>query len=155
MPVIIHEIDIEAPLVKCFDLARNVEIHTATTTNTNEKAVAGITTGLLQLEDSVTWEATHFGMKQRLTAKIINMNMPHTFTDVMIRGAFHSFTHTHEFSEYDKGTVMKDTFSYRAPLGVLGKLADKLFLERYMKNFISSRALQLKKIAEADIKGND
>lgn len=148
MPKIIHETYIEAPIVKCFDLARNVEIHTVTTKNTNEKAVAGVTTGLLQLGDSVTWEATHFAVKQRLTAKIINMNAPHTFTDVMIRGAFHSFTHTHEFTDYNGGTVMKDTFAYKAPLGIIGKIADILFLEKYMKNFIISRASELKKIAE-------
>lgn len=151
MPKIIHETSIEAPIVKCFDLARNVEIHTTTTANTNEIAVAGVTTGLLQLGDSVTWEATHFGIRQQLTAKIIDMDAPHTFTDVMTRGAFHSFTHTHEFIEYDRGTVMKDTFAYRSPFGVLGEIADKLFLKRYMKNFIISRASELKKIAETDM----
>ena len=74
MPKIIHETYIEAPLVKCFDLARSVEKHIETTSNTNEKAVAGVTTGLLQLGDSVTWEAIHFGVKQKLTAKIVAMD---------------------------------------------------------------------------------
>lgn len=151
MPKIIHETYIEAPIVKCFDLARNVEKHIETTSHTNERAVAGVTTGLLQLEDSVTWEATHFGVTQKLTAKIIAMDAPHTFTDVMIRGAFHSFTHIHTFTESSGGTMMKDTFTYKAPFGVLGKIADHLFLERYMKNFIISRANELKKIAEKNI----
>ncbi len=40
---------------------------------------------------------------------------------------------------------MKDTFNYKSPLGVLGKIADKLFLEKYMRHFIIHRAKELKK----------
>lgn len=150
MPIIKNQVYIEASIITCFDLARNVDIHLKTTAKTREKAVEGVTTGLLHLGDSVTWEATHFGMKQRLTAKITDMVIPYKFTDVMIQGAFHSFTHTHEFTESNGGTVMKDTFEYKAPLGIIGKMADKLFLEKYMRNFIHSKANELKKIAETD-----
>ncbi|WP_391118115.1 SRPBCC family protein [Psychrobacillus sp. L3] len=148
MPVIKHTTYMEAPINKCFDFARDVEIHTKTTRNTNEKTVAGVTKGLLNCGESITWEATHFCVKQRLTAKIIEMNGPYKFVDVMVRGAFHSFTHTHEFEELGTGTLMKDTFEYKSPFGLVGKIADKLFLEKYMKNFIVTRANELKKIAE-------
>ncbi|BCB05257.1 hypothetical protein KH172YL63_33900 [Bacillus sp. KH172YL63] len=113
-----------------------------------ERAVDGVLSGLMEKGDSVTWEAVHFGVKQRLTAKIIEMEKPYSFTDVMVKGAFHSFTHTHEFIESGTGTLMKDTFVYQSPLGILGVLADQLFLEKYMKNFIANRATQLKRIAE-------
>ncbi|WP_205685492.1 hypothetical protein [Bacillus salacetis] len=43
---------------------------------------------------------------------------------------------------------MIDRFQYKSPLGPLGSLADKLFLEKYMRNFIAGRAVELKKIAE-------
>lgn len=43
---------------------------------------------------------------------------------------------------------MKDTFSYTSPLGILGVMADTLFLEKYMRNFIVNRANELKRIAE-------
>ena len=66
----------------------------------------------------------------------------------MVKGAFHSFTHTHDFIESGTGTVMKDTFSYKSPFGVLGVLADRLFLEKYMRDFIVTRAKELKRIAE-------
>lgn len=148
MPIIKHEIHINAPIQVCFDLARDVGIHTKTMAETKERAIGGITTGLLEKGDTVTWEANHLGVRQTLTAKIIEMNQPYNFTDVMIKGAFHSFTHTHEFIESGSGTIMKDTFSYKSPLGFLGKLADLLFLERYMKNLLADRAKKLKKIAE-------
>lgn len=148
MPTITHEIYIEAPVDVCFDLARNVDVHTETTGKTKERAIAGVTSGLMEKGDSVTWEATHLGVKQKLTAKIIAMDKPHSFSDTMVKGAFHSFTHTHKFIEKGTGTIMKDQFVYRSPLGILGKLADRLFLESYMNRFIAERATELKKIAE-------
>ncbi|UOQ46868.1 SRPBCC family protein [Gracilibacillus caseinilyticus] len=148
MPVIIHQQFIEASVERCFDLVRNVDIHTQTTLKTKERAVGGVTEGLLEQGDTVTWEAVHFGVKQRLTAKVTVMERPHQFVDVMVKGAFQSFTHTHEFIEKEDGTVMIDRFQYKSPIGFIGVLADKLFLEKYMRGFIVSRARALKKIAE-------
>ncbi|ANX13587.1 cell division protein [Fictibacillus arsenicus] len=148
MPVIKHQEYIKAPIEVCFDLARNVDIHTVTTSHTKERALGGVTSGLMENGDSVTWEAVHLGVKQRLTAKIIEMDRPYQFVDVMVEGAFHSFRHTHTFEVKDKGTVMTDHFDYKSPFGVIGKLADRLFLERYMTDFLVRRAKALKEIAE-------
>ncbi|WP_416150022.1 SRPBCC family protein [Salipaludibacillus sp. HK11] len=148
MPTIKHTQLVKAPVEVCFDLARNVDIHTKTTAETNEKAVGGVTEGLLEEGDIVTWEATHLGIKQRLTAKVTHMNKPNEFVDIMLKGAFNSFTHVHQFVEDTEGTLMIDTFKYKSPFGVLGMMADKLFLEKYMRRFIVSRAKELKIIAE-------
>ena len=148
MPIIKHKQLIKAPIEKCFDLARNVDIHMKTTSKTKEKAVGGVTTGLLEEGDIVTWEAVHFGIKQRLTSKVVYMERPNKFVDIMLKGAFKSFTHTHQFIEEKNGTLMIDIFEYSSPLGPLGVIADQLFLEKYMKEFISSKAKELKRIAE-------
>lgn len=148
MPTIKHEVYIHAPIEVCFDLERSVDVHMETTGRTQERAVDGVTSGLMERGDSVTWEAVHLGVRQRLTAKIIEMERPYQFTDVMVKGAFRSFKHTHEFKESGTGTIMKDTFSYESPFGIFGKIADLLFLERYMRKFIVARALELKRIAE-------
>lgn len=148
MPIIKYDIFINRPIDVCFDLTRNVDVHTETTGKTKERAIDGVTSGLMESGDTVTWQATHLGVRQKLTAKIIKMEKPYTFTDVMVKGAFHSFTHTHEFIESGTGTIMKDTFSYKSPFGLIGVIADKLFLEKYMKNFIENRAKELKRIAE-------
>ena len=92
MPLIEHQEFIQASVERCFDLARDVDIHTRTTESTKEKAVGGVTTGLLLAGDIVTWEAVHFGIRQRLTAKVTVMNRPHMFEDIMVKGAFHPFT---------------------------------------------------------------
>ncbi|MGF2617997.1 SRPBCC family protein [Rossellomorea vietnamensis] len=149
MPLIEHHQFIKAPTEVCFDLARNVDVHTQTTSGTKEKAVGGVTKGLLKEGDIVTWEAVHFGVKQRLTAKVTHMKKPSLFVDIMVKGAFHSFEHTHQFIEKDGGTLMIDRFQYKSPFGPIGILADKLFLENYMRRFIKSRAEALKEMAEA------
>jgi len=148
MPIVKHNQFIEAPVEVCFDLARDVDIHTKTTSSTKERAVGGVTHGLLEEGDVVTWEATHFGVKQRLTAKITYMEKPKEFVDIMLKGAFKSFIHQHQFMEVKGGTIMVDTFEYTSPFGPIGLIADKLFLEKYMKKFIASRAKALKIIAE-------
>lgn len=148
MPIIKNRQFIKAPIEVCFDLARNVDIHTRTTSETKERAVDGVTEGLLEQGDTVTWEAIHFGVKQRLTAKVTIMEKPHKFVDVMIKGAFQAFVHIHEFIEQTDGTIMIDIFEYKPPLGIMGAVADKLFLEKYMSEFIATRAKELKRIAE-------
>lgn len=150
MPVIRNTISIKAPIEVCFDLARNVEIHPKTTKKTKEKAVGGVTTGLLEEGDTVEWEAVHFGIKQRLTSKITEMNRPNEFKDIMVKGAFKSFIHTHTFVASGNETEMIDRFDYLSPLGFFGKAADFLFLESYMQKFLSDRAKELKKIAETN-----
>ena len=143
------ETRIDAPIERCFDFARNVDLHTASTARTSERAVAGVTHGLMGAGDVVTWEAVHFGVRQRLTSRITRFEPPHLFVDEMVRGAFASFTHTHEFRQEGDVTLMVDTFRYVSPLGILGVLADKLFLERYMTRFLKERAEFLKDAAEA------
>jgi ligand-binding SRPBCC domain-containing protein len=148
MPVIEHKQFIKAPMDVCFDLARDVDIHAQTTLKTKEKAVGGVTKGLLEEGDSVTWEAVHFGIKERLTSRVIFMEKPHRFVDVMVKGIFKSFIHIHQFMEEEEGTIMVDHFQYKSRFGPIGILIDKLFLEKYMKKYIVMRAIELKKIAE-------
>src|SRR4051812_20897417 len=108
MPIIRLETQIHAVPERCFDLARDVDAHVGSTAGTHERAVAGVTSGLMGLGDSVTWEAVHFGVRQRLTSRITRLERPNLFVDEMVEGAFHSFEHTHEFRSTNNGTVMVD-----------------------------------------------
>lgn len=148
MPTIVLEITIHAPIERCFDLARDIGFHCQSTGGTNEKAVAGVTIGLIGPGETVTFEATHFGVRQRLTSRITEFEYPHRFVDEMLHGAFHSLHHLHEFEPVPEGTRMRDTMTYVSPLGWLGLLADTLFLESYMTRFLQKRNDHLKRVAE-------
>jgi ligand-binding SRPBCC domain-containing protein len=149
MPTIHLETFIGAPPQLCFDLARSVDVHMASTNHTGERAVAGVTSGMMNLDDEVTWEARHFGVRQRLTSRITMMERPRLFVDEMQRGAFKRWHHTHTFEERRGGTLMIDDADYASPLGLLGRLADRLFLERYMTRLLLVRNAHIKKVAEA------
>ncbi len=149
MPVVIVETPIKAALERCFDLARDIDVHCATTARTKERAVAGVTSGLIGMGQSVTFEAVHFGVRQRLSSAITEFQRPHRFVDEMTQGAFASLKHTHEFSAQDEGTLMRDILEWQAPLGILGVVADRLFLEKYLRAFLIRRGLELKKWAES------
>jgi ligand-binding SRPBCC domain-containing protein len=149
MPVINLRTRIAAPPSRCFDLARDVDLHQRSTAASRERVVAGVTSGLLGRGDEVTWEATHFGVRQRLTSRITEFDPPNRFVDEMVRGVFRRFRHEHQFLAVEGGTEMVDVFDYTSPLGRLGRLADRVFLARYMTTLLRERNAFLKRVAES------
>ncbi len=148
MPEIYLETYVAAPIEICFDLCLNVNAHEAAG---HGRAVAGMTQGQMQLGDTVTWEAVHFGVRQRLTSKIVAYERPHMFIDEMQRGAFARWRHTHRFTTLNGGTSMFDEVDYASPLGLLGNIADALFLKNYMTRFLIHHNAGFKRMAEAKV----
>ncbi|GLX70571.1 hypothetical protein MU1_49170 [Paenibacillus glycanilyticus] len=120
MPIIKQSLFIQAPIQVCFDLSRSIDIHMDSTSQTNERAINGRTSGLIELGESVTWEARHFGIRQHLSAVITEFEEPYRFVDEMVSGAFKSFRHEHRFVASEDGTLMTDIFDYASPWGAVG-----------------------------------
>lgn len=150
MPRIELKTEIKAPKEIVFDLSRSIDLHKISTEHTHETAIAGKTSGLIEVYESVTWRARHFGIYQNLTSKITEFERPNYFVDEMQKGAFSEFKHEHIFEEFNGGTLMVDIFDYKSPLGVLGKLADLLFLKNYMINLLIERNRVVKEFAESE-----
>lgn len=144
--------EIRAPIERVFDLSRSVDLHMRSTARTGERAIAGVTTGLMELDQEVTWRAKHFGVWQELTSRITRYDRPRHFRDSMVRGAFRRFDHDHffSFSEASGTTTMKDRFDFAAPLGVFGRAAERLFLARYLEGFLRERNETIRREAEAE-----
>jgi len=143
---------LRAPVGRCFDLARSVEVHLAGNTHWGESAVAcqGVTAGLLTLGDQVTWRARHFGAWQNLTSEITSMHAPYFFQDKMIHGPFRSMEHDHYFRALPSGeTEMKDVFRVAAPIPILGRVAELAVLAKYMNELLRERNAAIKSIAES------
>jgi ligand-binding SRPBCC domain-containing protein len=151
MPVITLETFIHSDIEKCFDLSRSIDLHQISTAATHEKAIAGVMSGLINLNETVTWEATHFGIKQQLSSEITQFNRPFHFRDVQLKGAFKRFTHDHYFEKINDGVLMKDVFDFEAPLSFLGMIANKLFLTSYMAKLLSRRNEVIKLYAETEL----
>jgi ligand-binding SRPBCC domain-containing protein len=150
MPTIVVETRIAAPIELCFDLARDVGVHLQTAAFSGERAVAGRTSGLLELGDLVTFEGVHFGIRQRITAKIVELDRPRRFVDELVESAFASLRHVHDFREDAGAVIMTDTLTWRSPLGVLGIIADTLFVKRHLRGFVTKKQANLKELAERD-----
>jgi ligand-binding SRPBCC domain-containing protein len=150
MPTITLITLINAPIQTCFELSRSIDLHMLSTAETGEKAIAGRTKGLIELNETVTWRARHLGIWQTLTSKITEYKAPYLFVDEMLSGAFKSFRHEHHFEKSGNGTLMKDVFVFESPFGLLGVLANQLFLTKYMTRFLEQRNKTIKDYAESD-----
>ena len=71
------------------------------------------------------------------------------FVDEMVDGPFHTMKHRHIFQVKEGYTLMVDEFEYKSPLGILGKVADLVFLKSYMNKLLNQRNHILKNIAES------
>ena len=150
MPVIHLTTIISAEIEICFDLSRSIDLHQISTSQTNEKAIAGRIKGLINLNETVTWEATHFGLKQQLTSKITAFNKPYHFRDEQVKGAFKYFIHDHNFEVVEKKVFMKDRFEFESPFGLFGQLFNALILNAYMRKLLITRNKIIKEFAETE-----
>ena len=140
--------EVRAPATRCFDLARDIDLHLESMRGTGERAVAGKTSGLIGPGEEVTWEAKHLGVRQRFTSRITGFSPPRHFRDEMVRGAFKSFVHDHYFEEHDGTTTVRDVLRFSSPFGVVGRIADRVFLAGYLRRLLRGRIQAVKRAAE-------
>lgn len=151
MPTIHLETFIAAHAELCFDLCLDVNFHERAG---HGRAVEGVTSGRMKLGDTVTWEAVHFLVRQRLTSRIVACERPRMFVDEMQRGAFARWRHAHRFAERPGGTLMIDDVDFASPLGVLGRIADAVLLKGYMTRFLVHHNRYFKRVAESEEAGS-
>jgi len=144
---------IEAPQQRCFDLSRSVEVHVAGNVHWGESAVAtgGVTSGLIGPGQQVAWRARHFGIRFSLTSRITAFDPPLHFQDAMLHGPFALMRHDHYFeARSPHATGMRDVFTFAAPFGILGRMAEAAVLRRYMRQLLEERNRVIRKIAESE-----
>jgi ligand-binding SRPBCC domain-containing protein len=149
MPLIELTTIINAPIERCFDLARSIDLHKLSTEGTDEEAIAGVTSGLIGKDEEVTWRAIHFGIRQTLSSRITEFEHPYHFRDEMIKGAFKTIKHDHLFRRSGGNTVMKDKFYFETPGWILGTLFNSLVLTSYLRSLLTKRNQMIKRIAES------
>lgn len=150
MPLIELTTIINAPIERCFDLARSIDLHKVSTAGTEEEAIAGVTSGLIGKGQHVTWRAKHFGIRQTLTSQITQFQYPYCFRDEMTKGPFRMIKHDHLFEESGNRTVMRDIFRFESPGWIFGIAFNKLVLINYLRNLIIMRNEIIKEVAESE-----
>jgi ligand-binding SRPBCC domain-containing protein len=150
MPTIHLTTFVAAPAERVFDLARSIDLHRKSMVHTGEEAIAGTVSGLIGLNETVTWRAKHLMKTRVLKSKITAMERPLSFTDEMTDGDFKSLRHEHHFKQIENGTLLIDLFHFETPYGGLGKLLNQLYLTSYMKKLLETRNLVIKEYAESE-----
>lgn len=150
MPKIITETEVDAPIERAFNLSRSIDFHAYTQLHRNEVAIKGKTSGLINLGETVTWKARHFGINQKLSVKITKLEQPYIFRDTMVEGAFKRFDHDHIFEQKNGKVKITEVFDYESPYSFLGKIFDFFVLKNYMTKFFVHRNVEIKKALESD-----
>ena len=139
---------IKAPKNIVFDLSRNIDVHQNSATSTHEKAIGGVTSGLININETVTWRGRHFGLYLTHKSQITAMNLYDSFVDEMVAGHFKFFKHEHFFDYQNEITIMTDRLQYETPFSIFGQIFDFLFLKKHLNKFLSERNRVLKSLAE-------
>jgi ligand-binding SRPBCC domain-containing protein len=150
MPTIHLTTVIHAPLERVFDLSRSITLHKRSMTHLQEEAIKGRTNGLISYNETVTWRAKHLGKMRELTTKITEMRPLEFFSDEMTDGDFTHMTHAHHFKEIGNGTVMIDIMDFGTPYGWLGRLFERIYLQKYMTKLLQLRNDTIKDYAESE-----
>jgi ligand-binding SRPBCC domain-containing protein len=150
MPTIHLTTFVAAPIDRVFDLSRSIDLHKKSMAHTNEQAVSGTTAGLINLDETVTWKAKHLFKTRVLKTKITSLEKPFSFTDEMTDGDFSSMKHEHHFKQVNNGSLIIDLFSFQSPYGNFGKIANRIFLTRYLKKLLEHRNNFIKEYAESE-----
>lgn len=140
---------IAAPPTTVFDLSLDIDAHMASMADSKERAIGGVTSGLIGLGEEVTWRARHFGIPFTMTSRVTEFDRPNRFVDEQQRGPFRRFHHEHLFERAEGGTVMIDRLAFDAPVGVIGSVVERLVLDRYLQKLIEQRGEHIKAEAEA------
>lgn len=149
MPSIHLTTFIAAPIDIVFNLSRHIGLHKISQQTHGEEAIAGVTSGLIQLGDSVTWKAKHLMKTRFMTVEITAMEKPGYFEDIMTKGDFALYKHQHHFKETANGTIMIDELQFETPYGILGKIVNRFYLTTYMKSLLMQRNETIRTYAES------
>lgn len=150
MPTIHLTTFIAAPVQRVFDLCRHIGLHKESMSVYKEEAVAGTRFGLIEKEETVTWQARHLFKNRLLRVKITEMKKHELFIDEQMEGDFKIMKHEHHFKSCENGAILIDLFYFESPYGMLGQWFNSLYLTNYVKKLLEQRNKAIKETAESD-----
>lgn len=151
MPFIHLTTFIAAPKERVFDLSRSVDLHKVSMREHDEQIVDGIMSGLVQLNDTITWKAKHLFKQRIFKSRITKFQQPDYFADEQENGDFVMYKHEHYFKQAENGTIMIDQFHFETPYGFIGRLVNNIHLTKYMATLLWNRNKTIKEVAEGNL----
>jgi ligand-binding SRPBCC domain-containing protein len=139
---------VNAPMERCFQLARSIDLQSLATQDT---PVEGVTSGLIGPGETVTWQRRGFGWGGTTHRSVVERSRPPIFLrQVLTSGWFTAFEHDRHFAPMNDGTRIRDEIRFTAPLGLLGRIAEWLFLRRMVLHHLQLHNATIKRVAESE-----
>jgi ligand-binding SRPBCC domain-containing protein len=86
------------------------------------------------------------GIKMNWVTEITHIREKQYFIDEQRFGPYGFWHHQHWFEEKDGGTLMKDILHYKVPYGIIGNIANALFVEKMVNQIFDFREETIEKI---------
>lgn len=93
---------------------------------------------------------TRFGLSQKIRLKVEDYLKDSRLVYRQAEGLFESWTHIVRCEDYgDRQTLVTDLVDYQVPLGLLGFIADDLYVKRDMRQILESRLERAKELVHS------
>jgi ligand-binding SRPBCC domain-containing protein len=86
-----------------------------------------------------------FGIKINWMTEITHVKEFEYFVDEQRIGPFSMWHHQHKIETIEGGVLMTDIVTYKPPMGILGALADSLFIKKQLQQIFDYRSMVLEK----------
>ena len=83
------------------------------------------------------------GIKTLWVTEITHVKEMEYFVDEQRVGPYSLWHHEHHLKRLDDGVLMEDIVSYKPPFGILGTIANALFIKRMLRNIFDYRTIKL------------
>ncbi|MDZ4677083.1 MAG: SRPBCC family protein [Oligoflexia bacterium] len=99
------------------------------------------TSPITKLKKGIEYEMriSRFGISVIWGVVIEELIQNELFRDRQSHGPFSLWVHTHKFEDHGHGTLLTELIEYDLAFGILGKLADDLFIKRELQKLFESR----------------
>jgi ligand-binding SRPBCC domain-containing protein len=138
---------VNAPIERCFQLSLSAALRQEAV---GSEPVSGRTTGLIGLDDKVTWAKGLFGWGSRQENRVEALRPDLFFREVSSVESPGRLEHDHHFAPMNDGTRIRDEIQCSAPEGWRGLIAERFFLRRRMTEYLKRRNAIIKQAAESE-----
>lgn len=133
-----------------FDLTRHVGLQRDALSAYQQQAVAGTRFGLLASGETITWRSRHFFRDLLFRLRILELVVPERIILEQAMGPFQFFRQERHVKPCENGCFLIDLVHYEWKQGRLGRIADRLFLRRYLETILNQHIEAIKKAAEGN-----
>ncbi len=135
-----NEQEIERPLREVFSFFENPENLAILTPKSLNFKILTPSPIIMKAGALIDYTIQVLGIEQRWTTLITSYEPPFRFVDEQIKGPYAFWHHTHTFSETSAGTLIKDEVRYAIPFGLVGTLAQEIFVKKELDKIFRFRA---------------